>query len=41
MKRQASDTSSDKEWQGVVERVITNDKEWQQTTKSSTTSDNE
>ena len=32
-------TTSDKEWQRVVQRVTTNDKEWQRVTTNGTTSD--
>ena len=45
VKRQASGTSSDNEWQRVVQRVTTNDNEWynewQRVITSGTTSDNE
>ena len=41
IKRQTSGTSSDNEWQRVVQRVTTNDNEWQRMTTGSTTSDNE
>ena len=34
IKRQSSSTSSDNEWQRVVQRVTTNDNEWQRTTTS-------
>ena len=40
-KKQTSGTSSDNEWQRVVQRVTTNDNEWQRMTTSGTTSDNE
>ena len=34
IKRQTSGTSSDNEWQRVVQRVTTNDNEWQRVTIS-------
>ena len=34
IKRQTSGTSSENEWQRMVQRVTTNDNEWQQMTKS-------
>ena len=41
IKRQTSDMLSDKERQGVVQRVTTNEYEWQRMTTSGTMSDNE
>ena len=41
IKRQTSDTSSDKEWQRVVQRVTTNDNKWQGVVQREATSDNE
>ena len=41
IKRQTSGTSSDNEWQRVVQQVTMNDNEWQQMATSGTTSDNE
>ena len=44
IKRQKSGnrvTTSDKEWQRVVQRVTTNDNEWQRMTTSGATSDKE
>ena len=41
IKIQISDTSSDYQWQRVVQRVTTNDNEWQQVTTSGATSDKE
>ena len=41
IKRQTSGTSSDNEWQRVVQRVTTHDNEWQRVVQRMTTSDNE
>ena len=41
IKNKVSGTSSDHEWQRVVQPVTTNDKEWQRLTASGTTSYNE
>ena len=41
IKRHTTGTSSNNEWQRVVQRVTTNDSEWQRMTTSETTSDNE
>ena len=41
IKRQTSGTSSDNEWQRVVQRVTTNDNEWQQVVQRVTKSENE
>ena len=41
IKRQTSGTSSDNEWQRVVQRVTTNDNEWQRVVQQVTKSDNE
>ena len=41
IKRQTSGTSSDNEWQRVVQRVITNDSAWYNEWQRMTTSDNE
>ena len=41
IKRQTSGTSSDNEWQRVVQRGTTNDNEWQGMTKSGATKDKE
>ena len=41
IKRQTSGTSSDNEWQRVVQRMTTSDNEWQQVVQRMTTSDNE
>ena len=40
IKIQISDTSSDYQWQRVVQRVTTNDNEWQQVVQRVTTRDN-
>ena len=41
IKRQTRGTSSDNEWQRVVQRVTTNDNEWQRVVQRVTTNDNE
>ena len=41
IKRQTSGTSSDNEWQRLVQRVVTNDSQWQRIITSSTTYGNE
>ena len=41
IKRQTRGTSSDNEWQRVVQRVTTNDNEWQRETANGTRNDNE
>ena len=41
IKRQTSGTSSDSEWQRVVQRVTTSDNEWQRVAMSGTTNGNE